>query len=305
MLAGLMAATVLGGIAPAYAQQNDNGNGGWRGRGGERSGHPEGSQGGQRSGGGDQNRGQWQGRGQGGGGQPQMQRPEQRPAPVAQPQPQPRPQVQAQPQPQWRGEQRGAPTVTRWNRGEQRFETTPRGDDRRGDDRNWNDRNRNDNRPVWQGGQRGDDRRGNDRRDDRNDHRWDNGDRRGGWSGNNWNNGQRFNDRTRWEGQRRWDNGWRNDRRYDWSSYRARYGDRYRLGRYYAPSGWNYGYSRFSIGIYMNSLLYSNSYWIDDPYYYRLPPAYGTLRWVRYYDDALLVDIRDGYVVDVIYDFFW
>jgi hypothetical protein len=29
------------------------------------------------------------------------------------------------------------------------------------------------------------------------------------------------------------------------------------------------------------------------------------MRWIRYYDDALLVDIRDGYVVDVIHDFFW
>src|SRR3546814_17089252 len=70
----------------------------------------------------------------------------------------------------------------------------------------------------------------------------------------------------------------------DWSSdvcssdLRARYGDRYRIGRYYAPRGWSYGYSRFSIGIFLNSLLYSNSYWIDDPYSYRLPPAYGTLR---------------------------
>jgi len=62
---------------------------------------------------------------------------------------------------------------------------------------------------------------------------------------------------------------------------------------------------RFSVGIFLNSLLFSDSYWIDDPWSYRLPPAYGTLRWVRYYDDALLVDIRDGYVVDVIHDFFW
>ncbi len=301
MLAGLMTATVLGGIAPAYAQRGDD-NGGWRGRGGERSGRPDGGRGGQ--GNGQQQR--WE------------QRQAERPAQVAQP--------QAQPQPQWRGndarpDQRGPATVTRWNRGEQRFETTPRGDDRNGrNDRNWNDR-RDDNRPVWQGDRRGDDRRdndrwrGNDRRDgdrrdwdrrnDRDDRRWDNDNRRGGWSGNNWNGGRRFDDRTRWEGQRRWDSGWRNDRRYDWSSYRSRYGDRYRMGRYYAPRGWSYGYSRYSIGIFLNSLLYSNSYWIDDPYSYRLPPAYGTLRWVRYYDDALLVDIRDGYVVDVIYDFFW
>nr|WP_041390609.1 RcnB family protein [Sphingobium chlorophenolicum] len=279
MLAGLMTATVLGGIAPAYAQRGDDN--GWRGRGGERSARPDGGRGGQ---------GNAQGNGQA---QRWQQRQAERPAPT------PQAPAQTQAQPQWRGndarpEQRGAATVTRWNRNERRFETSVRDDNR--NDRNWNGR-RDDNRPVWQ-----DNRRDNDRRD--NDRRWDNGDRRG-WSGNNWNNGRRFDDRTRWEGQRRWDNSWRNDRRYDWNSYRARYGDRYRMGRYYAPRGWSYGYSRFSVGIFLNSLLYSNSYWINDPYSYRLPPAYGTLRWVRYYDDALLVDIRDGYVVDVIHDFFW
>ncbi|WP_409574764.1 RcnB family protein [Sphingopyxis sp. PET50] len=33
--------------------------------------------------------------------------------------------------------------------------------------------------------------------------------------------------------------------------------------------------------------------------------AYGGYRWVRYYNDALLVDTYSGEVVDVIYDFFW
>ena len=59
------------------------------------------------------------------------------------------------------------------------------------------------------------------------------------------------------------------------------------------------------MGVYLDSLFYSNRYWIGDPYYYRLPPAYGPYRWVRYYDDALLVDIYSGEVVDVIYDVFW
>lgn len=291
MLAGLMTATVLGGIAPAYAQRGEDN--GWRGRGGERSGRPDGSQGG--------GQGSEQRRGGQGGGEARAQRPSQgggemrqQQAPRLEQRAQPAPRV-AQPQPerQWRGsdarpQQRGPATETRWNRDQQRWDVTTRGDDRGRNDRgNWRD-----------------DRQ--DRRDDRNDRRWDNNDRRGNGSPNrNWNDGRRFDDRTRWEGQRRWNSGWRNDRRYDWSSYRSRYGDRYRMGRYYAPRGWSYGYSRYSIGIFLNSLLYSNSYWIDDPYSYRLPPAYGTLRWVRYYDDALLVDIRDGYVVDVIYDFFW
>ena len=50
---------------------------------------------------------------------------------------------------------------------------------------------------------------------------------------------------------------------------------------------------------------YGNRYWINDPWQYRLPEAYGPYRWVRYYDDALLVDIYSGEVVDVMYDFFW
>ncbi|WHO41097.1 RcnB family protein [Sphingobium sp. AP49] len=169
-------------------------------------------------------------------------------------------------------------------------------------------------------GDRGPDRRGPDARpdarqdwgrndrDDRpgrtpGDQRWNSGDNR--YAAGNWNNGRRYDDRSRWAGQQRWDNGWRQDRRYDWYGYRARYGDRYRVGRYYAPTGWGYGYRSFSAGVYLSGLLYGNRYWIDDPYYYRLPPAYGTLRWIRYYDDALLVDVRDGYVVDAIRNFFW
>lgn len=104
---------------------------------------------------------------------------------------------------------------------------------------------------------------------------------------------------------RRWDNrGWRNDNRYDWYRYRAANRSLYSPGRYYAPYR-NYSYSRISIGFRLGSLFYSNRYWIDDPWRYRLPAVYGPYRWVRYYDDAMLVDIYSGEVVDVIYDFFW
>lgn len=138
--------------------------------------------------------------------------------------------------------------------------------------------------------------------DRRQDWRQDGRDRNGDWRNDhrdnrNWNHG----DRDRYA----WNQGWRNDRRYDWRGYRNSYGDRYRIGRYYAPRGWDYGYRRFSIGFSLSNILFSRNYWIDDPYSYRLPPAYGSLRWIRYYDDALLVDVRNGYVVDVIHDFFW
>lgn len=101
----------------------------------------------------------------------------------------------------------------------------------------------------------------------------------------------------------RWNNAWRNDRRYDWRDYRSSNRDRFRLPRYYAPRG--YQYRRWSPGYRLEPFFYGRSYWIMDPWEYRLPPAYGPYRWVRYYDDVLLVDIDTGMVVDVITDFFW
>ncbi len=103
---------------------------------------------------------------------------------------------------------------------------------------------------------------------------------------------------------RSWNRSWRNDRRYNWYGHRNQYRDHYRAGRYYAPYR-DHRYSRFSIGIRLGAPFYSNRYWINDPWSYRLPEVYGPYRWVRYYDDVLLVDIYTGQVVDVIHDFFW
>ena len=104
---------------------------------------------------------------------------------------------------------------------------------------------------------------------------------------------------------RQWDrHDWRRDNRYNWSGYRSQHRDLFRAGRYYSPYN-NYSYSRLSIGFFLNQDFYGQNYWINDPYQYRLPEAYGPYRWVRYYDDALLVDIYSGEVVDVIHDFFW
>ena len=130
------------------------------------------------------------------------------------------------------------------------------------------------------------------RRDDRRDWRGDRRDNRRDWRG----------DRRADRGN--WNRGWRNDRRYDWQNWRQRNRAVYRMPAYYAPyRGWNY--RRFSIGYMLQPLFYSQNYWIGDPWQYRLPAApYGT-RWVRYYNDVLLVDTYTGEVVDVIYNFFW
>ena len=49
---------------------------------------------------------------------------------------------------------------------------------------------------------------------------------------------------------------------------------------------------------------YSNQYWID-PVMYGLPYRASGHGWVRYWNDAILVDIYTGTVMDVIPDFFW
>nr|WP_166175996.1 RcnB family protein [Altererythrobacter segetis] len=145
---------------------------------------------------------------------------------------------------------------------------------------NWRDR-RSGSDGNWRDNRRGDD---SNWRDNRNG------------SDRNWRDGDR-------DGQR-WDRNWRSSSRYDWQRYRTTNRNAYHIGRYYAPYR-NYSYRRLGIGFSLNSLFYSDRYWINDPWQYRLPDVYGPYRWVRYYDDALLVDIYSGEVVDVIYDFFW
>lgn len=217
-------------------------------------------------------------------------------------------QTQRQTQQQPRAAQQPAPQPAQQQvQGRQQQQREAYGAERRDDRRDFRQDRRDDRRDLRQGQttpqqwrqDRRDDRRDyrQDRRDDRRDYRQDT--RRYG----DWRDQQQY--RRGWDDNRSWNRGWRGDNRYNWNSYRQRNRNIFRLPRYYAPSGWNYGYRRFSIGLTLGSILFSPSYWINDPFYYRLPPAYGPYRWVRYYNDALLVDIRDGYVVDVIYDIFW
>ena len=100
-----------------------------------------------------------------------------------------------------------------------------------------------------------------------------------------------------------WSTNWRNNSRYDWRNYRHHHRNRFHLGFYFDPFGW--GYQPFQIGWRLWPAYYGSRYWIDDPYSYRLPYAPPGYEWVRYYNDALLVDTWTGEVVDVIPNFFW
>ncbi|MEO7276748.1 MAG: RcnB family protein [Sphingomicrobium sp.] len=108
---------------------------------------------------------------------------------------------------------------------------------------------------------------------------------------------------TRYTPAPQWNSSWRHDNRYDWQNYRNRHRSRFHLGFYYDPFGW--GYQQYSVGWRLWPSYYGSNFWIDDPWSYRLPYAPPGTRWIRYYDDALLVDTWSGQVVDVIYQFFW
>ena len=100
-----------------------------------------------------------------------------------------------------------------------------------------------------------------------------------------------------------WSTSWRHNGRYDWHKHRNRHRSLFHLGFYFDPFGW--GYNPYQIGWRLWPSYYSSRYWINDPWQYRLPYAPPGTRWVRYYDDAILVDTWSGQVVDVIYNFFW
>lgn len=77
---------------------------------------------------------------------------------------------------------------------------------------------------------------------------------------------------------------------------------RYRGGAYSGPSG--YSYRRWSYGQVLPSIYISQNYWISDYEDYGLQdPPPGTV-WVRYGDDALLIDQYTGEILEVVYDQF-
>jgi hypothetical protein len=281
----LLASAAAVAAAPAMAQD-------WHNNGGDH--------------GGGQNNGAHEGRGDGGGRGERGQAAQ--PAPQVQ---QPRAQVAPQGRPQNQAQNQGRPDRLQGQFGGDRGHNGggQRGNDPRADaaraDAGRHIEGRQDNGvQVWRNNDRGQAQRqdwqnhGNDNRQgggDRDNRGGWNGDRghAGGWNGNNGNRGGN------------WNNGWRNDRRYDWQGYRNSHRDIYRAGRYRVPYGYRGGYRRWGIGGRIDSIFFAQDYWIDNPDYYRLPPAYGGYRWVRYYNDALLIDIYSGTVADEIPNFFW
>jgi Ni/Co efflux regulator RcnB len=77
----------------------------------------------------------------------------------------------------------------------------------------------------------------------------------------------------------------------------------YRGGAYRGPSG--YSYHRYSYGEILPSIYFASDYWINDYSDYGLSdPPDGTV-WVRYGDDAVLIDQDSGEILEVVYGQFY
>ena len=113
--------------------------------------------------------------------------------------------------------------------------------------------------------------------------------------------------------------------RYDWKTYQPRqpppneqqYGRynrrdwertydaprRYRVPPYRRQSGWYY--RQWLYGSDLPTRFWARDYWIDDYWQYGLiDPPYGCI-WVRYYGDALLIDVETGRILQVVYGLFY
>lgn len=87
----------------------------------------------------------------------------------------------------------------------------------------------------------------------------------------------------------------------DWRAYRNQNRNLYRGGVWRS----DYRYQAFRPGLRIGNGYYSSRYLIADPWRYRLPrPGYNQ-RWVRHYNDVILVDTRRGIVIDVIRGIFF
>ena len=78
---------------------------------------------------------------------------------------------------------------------------------------------------------------------------------------------------------------------------------RFRWRPYRRPHGWYY--RRWTFGMVLPNLFWGRDYWINDYGQYGLAnPPYGYV-WVRYGNDALLVNVTTGYVLQAVYGLYY
>lgn len=104
--------------------------------------------------------------------------------------------------------------------------------------------------------------------------------------------GRRLPDRAehRRADRRVWERNWVAPQRFHWRAY-------------HYPSGWSY--RRWSYGMILPLAFWSREYWIPGYWDFGLPnPPYGYV-WVRYGNDALLVAVTNGLILQAWYNLFY
>jgi Ni/Co efflux regulator RcnB len=89
--------------------------------------------------------------------------------------------------------------------------------------------------------------------------------------------------------------------REDWRDYRNHNRYAFHPTRFNAP----FRYNSFNIGIRLSPQYYGSRYYVNNYSAYRLPAPGYNLRYVRHYNDLLLVNVRNGHVVNVYRNFYW
>lgn len=94
----------------------------------------------------------------------------------------------------------------------------------------------------------------------------------------------------------------RQDNREDWQRNREANRNDYRRGNWNAP----FRHRSFSVGVVAPRSYWGSRYYVNNWSNYRLPrPAYSYYRYVRHFDDILLINTRNGRVVRVFNNFYW
>lgn len=78
---------------------------------------------------------------------------------------------------------------------------------------------------------------------------------------------------------------------------------RFRLGAFRPPPGWQY--RRWVYGQYLPPMFWVRTYWITNFWLYNLDRPPIGCEWIRYGNDALLVDVVTGEILQVVYDVFY
>lgn len=95
----------------------------------------------------------------------------------------------------------------------------------------------------------------------------------------------------------------RQELREDWQDYRRSHRSEFRRNVYVAPRG--YRYRQASVGTVLNSAFWGRNYQVSNWNRYRLPRPGVNQQYIRYGNDVLLINVRNGRVVRVFRDFYW